>query len=298
MNINHFLKQHRLPDTFITSIHSWFIPLADEIQQLVAQQNEKPNATQPLFIGINGCQGSGKSTLVSFLVEYLSRTHQFNAVNISLDDYYLSREKRNELAKTEHPLLATRGVPGTHDIDALRKCLMQLALGKEVRIPKFNKAIDDLYPEQCWTHVTNTPDIVFIEGWCWGVLSQANLLLTSPINEFEACNDKEGVWRQYVNRCLRENYEPLYQYMNKWIMLKAPSFEHVLEWRWQQEQSLLKAYDDKKPNLIMNKAQLAHFIAYFQRLTEHSLLSLPKRCDLVFELNNNRVIQQKRGTLL
>ena len=35
---------------------------------------------------------------------------------LSLDDLYLPKAERLRLARDVHPLLATRGVPGTHDV--------------------------------------------------------------------------------------------------------------------------------------------------------------------------------------
>ena len=68
----------------------------------------------PLVLGICGAQGSGKSTLAEALAERLERDGLACAV-LSLDDLYLTRAERERLARGVHPLLATRGPPGTHD---------------------------------------------------------------------------------------------------------------------------------------------------------------------------------------
>ena len=51
---------------------------------------------------------------------------------MSLDDFYLPRAERVDLAKSIHPLAITRGPPGTHDVETLVDV-----------IKKFNKALDD-----------------------------------------------------------------------------------------------------------------------------------------------------------
>ncbi len=66
-------------------------------------------------IGIAGAQGSGKSTLVRDLAERLAGDG-LRVATLSLDDLYLTRAVRQDLAARVHPLFATRGVPGTHDV--------------------------------------------------------------------------------------------------------------------------------------------------------------------------------------
>ncbi len=292
MALTSFLEKHRLPKSYVSSAESFFIPLASEIHQLSL------NANKPLMIGINGCQGSGKSTLVDFLTAYLADQYQLSSVAISIDDFYYDRATRAELAQNVHTLLATRGVPGTHDIKLLKSTLAALAEGNPTVIPRFNKAIDDSFPTKDWTHIERPVDVVLVEGWCWGILPQQSHALSQPINDLEKFKDQSYVWREYVNKQLREYYQPLYAFMNKWVMLKAPSFEQVLAWRWQQEQMLAALHQDKDHQAVMDKAQVAHFISYFQRLTEHSLETLPERCDLVFELDEHRQIINKTGSLL
>ena len=76
-------------------------------------------------MGLSGCQGSGKSTLVKAIAHVLEDVHHVNAVVLSLDDFYLTKAERELLARTVHPLFATRGVPGTHDLDLLRQTLSE-----------------------------------------------------------------------------------------------------------------------------------------------------------------------------
>ncbi len=211
-------------------------------------------------------------------------------VNISLDDFYLSKAQRANLAKTIHPLLATRGVPGSHDIDLLAKTLTSLKKAQpNIRLSRFNKATDDLYPNDEWLAAPNNIDIVLLEGWCWGVVAQAAEKLLTPVNNFEKEQDNDAAWRTYVNQQLVQNYQPLYSLMNCWLMLKAPSFNCVENWRWQQEEKLAKTSQGAG---VMSKAQVHNFIQYYQRLTEECLTTLPKQCDWVLELDENRQIQK------
>ena len=288
--LSEFIQQNKLPADFSDNAKRWFMPAAKQlVQQLIHHQQQQ---NTPLFIGINGCQGSGKSTLASFLKLYFSDKFNLTTVNLSLDDFYYNSDKRQALAKTVHPLLATRGVPGTHDIKLLTQILSSLKTSKPTAIPRFNKAQDNPLPTSQWQISPAKVDIVIFEGWCWGITPQTHEQLIKPVNTLEHNKDSDGKWRSYVNQQLATNYLPLYPLIDTWLMLKAPSFDCVANWRWQQEQMLAQqTYNSDKQssnNKIMSQAQVNNFISYFQRLTEHGLATLPSQCDLVFALDETR----------
>lgn len=285
MDISLFLEEHQLPDSYKDIAQKWFIPLAED---LAMHYN---SAIKPYFVGINGCQGSGKSTLCDFLVYYLSQHKGLNVVSLSLDDFYFDQSHRNALAVKVHPLLATRGVPGTHNTPLALKTFDQLGQYGTASIPRFNKATDNPYSVIEWP-VVNTPvDIVLMEGWCWGVMPQEETALSTPVNTLEKQEDPLGIWSRYVNRQLTEHYLPLYERMQCWIMLKAPSFDQVYQWRTEQEHKLAARVGSDHPG-IMTDQQIARFIQHYQRLTEHGLSTLPARCDYVFHLDAQRQINQ------
>lgn len=290
-----FIEQSGLPTSFEQTAQQWFTPLAKRIVDQTRKQQT------PFTLGINGCQGSGKSTLASYLNHYLSEQAKLSVVNLSLDDFYFDQATRQQLALSIHPLLATRGVPGTHDIPLLSNTLKQLISGKQVPLPSFDKAQDNPIPASKWPLSPQQVDVVIIEGWCWGVSAQNQRQLLKPINALESNEDDKGVWRNYVNDQLAQYYQPLYELMDKWLMLKAPNFDCVANWRWQQEQQLAAkqtlSNTEEMPKNVMNQAQVMAFITYFQRLTEHSLTTLPKGCDLVFELDEHRTITSAIGNI-
>ncbi|WP_448553840.1 P-loop NTPase fold protein [Thalassotalea montiporae] len=293
--LSNFIEQYQLPASFEQTARLHFMPLAKQLTDKVT------NSPKPFFLGINGCQGSGKSTLASFLFHYLTEQAQLSVVNLSLDDFYFDQITRQQLASDIHPLLATRGVPGTHDITLLAKTLHALKTGKQTLLPSFNKAQDNPAPKTDWLESPGNTDVVIFEGWCWGVTAQAMAELASAINSLEAKSDATATWRNYVNEQLASYYQPLYPLVDSWLMLKAPSFDCVAQWRWQQEQKLAaqQAIVNTKEtaNKVMSKPQVMDFIAYFQRLTEHALATLPERCDLVFELDQERNINATVGRI-
>lgn len=284
--LSDFIKQHKLPEEFRLTVKEHYKPLADRIVKLF---NKKSDA---YFVGINGCQGSGKSTLTDFIASYLNTQYQLNVIVMSLDDFYLPSTKRNQLAQDIHPLLATRGVPGTHDITALNHVLSQLSEHRVgFSIPRFNKAIDEPFPQNQWTSVEKPVDIILLEGWCWGVTPQTDEQLQAPINELEMQHDADGEWRSYVNQQLKAAYEPLYKKMDFWLALQAPSFDCVYQWRLEQEQKLQAKNIGLSHTKIMSPSEVLNFTQYFQRLTVQGSETLSNSADAVFHLDNTRHIK-------
>ena len=285
MMLSAFIKQHNLPEEFKLTVKEYYKPLADQIFSRFSESNKV------YFVGINGCQGSGKSTLTDFVTTYLTTEYQLNVVVMSLDDFYFSHEKRQILAQKIHPLLATRGVPGTHDTVELDKVLTQLKENKTgFSIPKFNKATDNPYPIEQRVTVEKPVDIVIVEGWCWGVEPQTVEQLIAPINELESQYDKTGEWRNYVNQQLKITYEPLYKKMDFWLALQAPSFDCVYKWRLEQEQKLKDRNIGLKNSKIMSPAEILMFTQYFQRLSVQGCNTFAHSADTIFYLDYDRNI--------
>tara|TARA_R110002153_G_scaffold99102_7_gene234427 strand:+ start:3235 stop:4116 length:882 start_codon:yes stop_codon:yes gene_type:complete len=286
--ISTFINKNKLSNDFSKIAEGYFIPLAEEIKA------HQTSAKTTYFVGINGSQGSGKSTLSEFLKAYLCETYAMNVVVMSLDDFYFSRIERQIIAGDVHPLFATRGVPGTHNMSLAKSVLHDLKAQKPTTIPRFNKATDDPHPSSSWTKVSSAADVVIFEGWCWGLEPQTYEQLKQPVNTFEATEDLNGAWRNHANLQLSLYYQPLYRLMDKWIMLKAPSFADVYAWRLEQEQKLRDVTDDLDKSGIMNEQQVLRFIQHYQRLTEHALKTMPDSCDHLFKLNSGREITEHK----
>lgn len=252
-------------------------------------------AGRPFVAGICGAQGSGKSWLVAGLAERL-RAEELRVCVISLDDLYLTRAQRAELARTVHPLFAVRGVPGTHDV-ALGIELIE-ALGKqgEVAIPAFDKAQDDRVAPAEWPRTATPVDIILFEGWCVGAIPQPEGALAVPVNGLEASEDPDGSWRAAVNAALGGPYRDLFARLDTLILLKAPSFDVVARWRGEQEATLRAELTNacRSTAGLMDAPAIHRFISHYERLTRHILEEMPNRADLVIELDESREV--KRAT--
>ena len=262
--------------------------------------NRKKQSDGPLVVGVNGAQGSGKSTLFNLLEIILTEGFGLKVVGFSIDDLYKTRNERTQLAESVHPLLQTRGVPGTHDVDLGVDILnsLQNSTDKTVtKIPVFDKSIDDRCEVAVWQEWIGPVDVIFLEGWCVGALPQPSEQLATPLNELEQQEDPDAGWRVYVNAQLSGSYQTLFSMIDVLIMLKVPSMDAVFEWRSLQEKKLAERvkyiYDTQQPTQhlrIMDDEQIKHFIQHYERLTRHMLENMPEQADIVLHLNDNHKI--------
>ena len=284
--IKDFIQQERLPSTYLLDATQYFLPLVRDIKAEIQSSRKGP-----FLIGINGAQGTGKSTLAKLLSALLTSSG-YRAVNLSIDDFYYSKAKRQELADEIHPLLRSRGVPGTHDVDLALNLIEQLyAAGsnQQITLPRFDKSLDDCRPVAACEQIQGPIDIIILEGWFVGAKAQAGDELTQAINELEINEDSDGRWRAYVNQQLAGSYQSLFEKIHILLMLQAPGFEQVLEWRSLQEEKLRTLAVTDASGLMDRKA-IKHFIQHFERLTRHCLRTLPDSADRVFRLNTEHRI--------
>jgi D-glycerate 3-kinase len=230
----------------------------------------------PVVLGLSGGQGSGKSTLARAL-EYALAAAGARVLAISLDDFYLTRQARAALAAEVHPLLRTRGVPGTHDVDLLVTVLADLGAGETVAVPGFDKGLDDRLPESAWRRIRGPVDVVVLEGWCLGARPQPTATLDAPCNDLEAREDPHGIWRRYVDAALAGPYTRLTDVLDGLVFLRVPGMDAVLRWRAQQEQAL-------PPERRMDAGALARFVAHYERITREALRAPPPRTSVVVQL--------------
>jgi D-glycerate 3-kinase len=289
-SVQEFLQREQLPPEYLEAIDNWYRPLTVDIARLRQQQ------AQPLVLGVQGAQGTGKSTLAGVLALLLSSEHGMVVAQVSLDDFYLSRGSRRGLAAEVHPLLATRGVPGTHDVAlalATLDALCRADAGSRVALPRFDKASDDCRDPAQWPQIIGPVDVVVLEGWCLGAPPQSEASLQQAINVLEQQQDTDGSWRRYVNAQLAGAYRELFERIDFLVVLQAPSFDCVYRWRGLQEQKLAAGASGSE---IMNAAQLRHFIAHYERLSRHCLSCLPALAQRVYYLDDaHRVISESAG---
>lgn len=284
--VDALIRCQALPAAYRQMVERIHRPAADRIAE------RRKALGRSVVVGLCGSQGSGKSTMASFLKTLLEEKGLSVAV-LSLDDLYLTHAERQRLGRDTHPLLATRGVPGTHDT-GLGMALMDV-LGNgpaEVSMPRFDKAEDDRAAAETWPRVKAPVDVVLFEGWCVGARPQDDTALDRPINDLERDEDKDGTWRRYVNARLAGDYAALFARIDVLALLKAPSFEVVFGWRSLQEQKLAETVARERLTgaRVMGAEQIRRFLMHYQRLTEWILEDMPGRADILMPMDEHHRI--------
>jgi D-glycerate 3-kinase len=267
------LPAEGLTSSYGEAVQRLHVPLAARIAEAARRRG-------PGFqVGVCGPQGSGKTTSARVL-ERLLAADGLSAVTLSLDDLYLPKAARRRLAASVHPLLATRGVPGTHDVRLGLDLLDGLARPGRTILPRFDKAADDRAPPEHWTPVEGPADVILFEGWCVGARPQSPAALRRPLNELERDRDPDGVWRTYANRALAGPYQALFASLGLLVLFQIPSFDVVLGWRIEQEHKLAAP--------AMSDAELGVFVQHYERLTRHIQTEMPLRAEVLVRLGRER----------
>lgn len=238
-------------------------------------------------LAISGLQGSGKSTLAAQVVAR-AHTRGLNAAVLSIDDVYLTRGQRQRLARDVHPLLITRGPPGTHDLPLAHAVLDAIAARRPPSLPRFDKLADERLPQAQWPVLDAPLDLLVFEGWFLGTPAEEDAALDTPLNALERDADADGRWRRWCNQALARDYPALWQRRDRLWFLQPPGFAVVPRWRWQQEQSLQAAQPGRHG---MSRPQLERFVQYYERVSRQALRTLPSRADRVVVLDEHRQVQ-------
>lgn len=227
---------------------------------------------RPLFVGMQGPQGSGKTTTTAAVQQRLASRGRTSAV-FSLDDLYLRHADLVAVAKA-HPanaLLQGRGQPGTHDVELGTSLLRSLARindqadnsGSEgaskgdgssvVHLPCFDKSLHagqgDRAPST--TSVCAPLDVVIVEGWCMGfvahnpaelsrryhqLLSTSSASSSSPQPSYTARHPLESLLE--INERLRGYAEAWYGDIDAFVQLRPVRLDDVFAWRLEAERAM------------------------------------------------------------
>lgn len=270
------------PSQMLATLWHLWLPLAI---QLAAYRQAH---SSPLVQGILGGQGTGKTTLgamLSLILRYLG----YRTLSLSLDDLYKTYSDRLALRKQD-PRLIWRGPPGTHDVELGLKVLDRLRqpdLTTPIQIPRFDKSAWSGEGDRSEPEIVESVDIVLFEGWFVGA---------RPINP--ACFDAapppivtpaNREFARDMNARLKD-YLPLWERLDRLIVLYPTDYRLSLEWRKQAEHQMIAT-----GKTGMTDAQIDQFVEYFWRslhpdLFIKPLIEDPGWVDLVIEINPDRSV--------
>ncbi|KAF8484094.1 P-loop containing nucleoside triphosphate hydrolase protein, partial [Gautieria morchelliformis] len=226
----------------------------------------------PMFVAVQGPQGSGKTHLTRSLVSSLSSPpHSLRFAVFSVDDLYLTCSARQRLAADNqgNKLWSGRGQPGTHDVQLgadVLKLLRDINVEQagepdvstkaQVVIPNFDKSkYDGLGDRSTVGTPVNPPiDVVILEGWCVGfypledseldeqwetVCSKAEATPGSIIQRAMEGIRKEDI--ETVNVALRGYVKEWYGFFEVFVQIQSPPhlpYEYIYTWRLEQEHNM------------------------------------------------------------
>ncbi|MGE0046534.1 MAG: kinase [Hyphomonadaceae bacterium] len=245
----------------------------------VAESIRARITTRPALIGLGGAQGSGKS----YQSKAFAASHE-NVAHFSMDDIYLTKREREALAKSRHPLFATRGPPGTHDLDLAKFVISELNRAKpetETPIPRFDKKTDDRIAPDQWPKFKGRPDIILIDGWCMGAVAPVGSP-PEPMNGLEAQEDPHRIWRNHMLAPLATQYPIFFRPFDAIVYLQAPGWEIVRAWRIEQE-----VETQGRALTLTEVADIERFIEHYERVTR-AMLAGQHRANWIVRLDESR----------
>ncbi len=242
-----------------------FVPIYLQLMKIFQKKKDT------VVLGIAGVNGSGKTTLARFL-SLLLQKEGYYPINFSMDDLYPTKEERLEIASDIDLSLETRLMYDNKLVKRIFKSLQTWE--NSISIPKFDKSIDDRFPENKWQIVEKKPDFVIIEG----VFTFAQPISAENLSKMD----------QYINSKVKELSDS-YIFMDFKIALLAESVENVIQFRKQQEIELRK---EKGNNLGMTSHEVERFILYFKKYLKRYTWPLENNpiIDFIYIFNAKRKI--------
>lgn len=257
----------------LPTLWRFWLPLAMDIAQT------RHNLGYPVVQGILGGQGTGKTTLTKILnliLPYLG----YKSASLSIDDLYLTYEERCQLREKD-PRLIWRGPPGTHDIQLGLETISQFRAGHpQLSLPRFDKSLHGGMGDRAIAEVVSNIDILLFEGWFVGVRPIAMSVFKNPPPPI--CSHSDKIFAIDMNQTLH-NYLPLWQQLDKLLVLYPHDYRFSLEWRKQAEREMIA-----QGKTGMTDNQIEEFVNYFWCALHPELFIKPllksNDVDLVIEI--------------
>ncbi|KAJ8098512.1 P-loop containing nucleoside triphosphate hydrolase protein [Lipomyces tetrasporus] len=269
----------------------------------------------PFFIGLNGVQGVGKTTLVTILERTLKGPPYLLPVCVlSIDDLYLTHADQVKLAQSNplNRLVQHRGAPGTHDMTLATTLFAELKNEQPTRIPRYDKSQHngqgDRMENSKWVLVNQDGQpkikVIILEGWCVGFKSLPDDQVKAKWEESNRAHCPADLNTSritlskfrledllFMNRKLRD-YDVITEEFDAMIHLDAIDIFDVYEWRLQQEAELRQETGHGMSNEQVINFVDGYYPAYelFSEKLREGILK-DKGCQLRLTLKRDRKVK-------
>lgn len=236
---------------------------------------------RPMVQGISGMQGTGKTTLALILGEILSLMG-FRVCRLSIDDLYKTYRDRQQLQQAD-PRFHWRGPPGTHDLNLGLQVLQQLrtTFHEPIALPRFDKSAHSGAGDRTQPDWITNPEIILFEGWFVGARPVDLHRFDTAPPPINTAADRD--FAREVNQRLWD-YLPLWQQLDRLILLYPVDYRLSEQWRQQAEQRMMT-----EGKSGMSPAEVSQFVEYFWRSLHPELFIKPllhdPRVDWVIEID-------------
>ena len=242
-------------------VQKYFLPLLKQIISL-----QRKNKT--VIIGVQGGQGTGKTTLARFMEKVLVNLN-YKVHSFSIDDFYKTNRERKLLREKypgNHFYHIYRGLPGTHRVKLLKQTLGEIKAGKPFEIPIFDKSLHNAQGDviKRTIKVKKRQDFIFFEGWCLGLPKVSSKVLIDlckknhiNLRKLDPTMKDHKIVLNYT-----KDYQSLWKFIDYFIMLRPESSDLHQKWRYQQAREL-----KKKTEKGMTKKEIDWFVAPYLPFT-------------------------------
>jgi D-glycerate 3-kinase len=243
---------------------------------------------RPIILGVQGPQGSGKS----YLAHQIQLSRPF-AITISIDDFY---HRHADLRSHTNPLMARRGVAGTHDVDLGTLVLSALRAKRPCHVPRYDKSLNGGQGDRAdigqWTQVESGVHLVVLEGWMLGY---------RPIDNEDLCqryaaDTEEGAeLRRFELQHILGINEELGKY-NVWdgyldgmVRIETDDIGVVYEWRLEQELNRKQGMSHVQVREFVDRFMPMYALYYPQKPLFKNLL--------IIKIDRNRSVEMSEVVL-
>ena len=237
----------------------------------------------PLLIGLSGLPGCGKTSFGKW-IEKMAKIFDLPICVISLDDFYLP-SPRLDISMQGNPWGVPRGLPGSHDLEALNETIDKFLNHGILSSPRFEKSLRNGKGDRSGWRLSR-PDILMIEGWFLGVNPKPYFHEKSNLNRMKHINfSSREIEYSFVIQKELKKYQEIWKYFLTTWHFKSLDIGFTCKWKREQEAVLKRSKGSS-----LEGSCLTDFIRMTQAaLPEEDLMSI--KADVIAHIDINREIR-------